>query len=191
MKKYYFDTIDSTNDEAKRLIKSGTGEDFAVISKSQTSGRGQFERSFFSPPGTGLYLSVALKQKAPLNNSFITQAAAVAVCRSIENIYGICLDIKPVNDLIYGGKKICGILVESAANFGSCEYFAVFGIGINLSKPKCGFPDELRDAAAYLFESDVDPKGLIDEIIAQLIIISDDLSNPNVKLEYERRNIYG
>ena len=113
------------------------------------------------------------------------------MCRSIENIYGICVTIKPVNDLFYCGKKFCGILVESAVNFGSCDYFAVFGIGINLSKPKNGFPDELLNAASYLFESEIDPEDLINEIINQLTIISCDLDDPCVKREYERRHIHG
>lgn len=187
MKKYYFDSTDSTNSEAKRLIKSGASEDFAVIANCQRSGRGQFNRAFFSPADTGIYLSVALKLSTAPDNSFMTRAAAVAVCRSIKKLYSLDINIKPINDLFYNGKKLGGILVESFANFGCREYFAVFGIGINLCKPAQGFPKELERSAVYLFEERIQKDGLIAEIIERLCGMSCNFNDSAIVNEYENR----
>ena len=104
MKKYYFDTLDSTNEEAKRTIRRGEGGCFYVVAGCQTAGRGQLERDFFSPPG-GLYLSVCLKLGTRPDNACLTQAAAVAVCEAVEEMCGVRLGIKPVNDIIYKSKR--------------------------------------------------------------------------------------
>lgn len=199
MKKYYFDVVDSTSSEAKKIIKNSENgnstENFYVLADRQENGRGQFERSFFSPPGTGLYLSVCLRLSHKLNNSFITQAAAVAVCESIEKLHGIKLGIKPVNDIIYTERKVGGILVETSASIADQSYFAIFGIGLNLYKPEGGFPPHLRNIAGYIFGNAIDKEALVEEIINELLLYTKNFQSTNILgkylervIPYERKN---
>ncbi|HHT53695.1 MAG TPA: biotin--[acetyl-CoA-carboxylase] ligase [Clostridiales bacterium] len=167
MKKYYFDTLDSTNQEAKRTIRRGESGCFYVVADSQTSGRGQFEREFYSPPG-GLYMSVCLTSGIRPDNACLTQAAAVAVCEAVEEMCGVRLGIKPVNDIIYKSKKAGGILVETTASHAGGDYYAVFGIGLNFREPPGGFPARLSGIAGHIFEHEVD-RGALAEIISQRI----------------------
>lgn len=152
MKKYSFETLDSTNDEAKRIIRRGEAGNFYVLGAEQTSGRGQFGRSFFSPGESGLYISVCVRHASPHGSAFITQAAAVAVAASLSGLCSVELDIKPVNDLMLGGRKVGGILVESDARYGEAGGRAIIGIGLNLYPPAEGFPAGIAEVAGYIFE---------------------------------------
>ena len=146
-----FDTIDSTNSEARRLAQNGAGAPFLIIARGQSAGRGRMGRSFYSPEGTGLYMTALFESAPDLSQSvLLTTAAAVAVARSIDALCGVRTEIKWVNDILLGGKKICGILCESFAA-GDRRYVAV-GVGINLYTKD--FPGELKNTAASLF-----PKG--------------------------------
>ncbi|MGI6166953.1 MAG: biotin--[acetyl-CoA-carboxylase] ligase [Eubacteriales bacterium] len=163
MKKFCFDSVDSTNEEARRIINRGECSCFYVIAASQTAGRGQFGREFYSPPG-GLYMSVCMKLDKRPDSACLTQAAAVAVCESVEGLYGLGLKIKPVNDIIYKSKKAGGILVETAAGYSGGEYYAIFGIGLNLREPPGGFPVYLSGIAGHIFEHEVDSDALAEKI---------------------------
>ncbi len=148
---YYFKEIDSTNKYAKKLAAEGAPEGTLVIAETQTSGRGRLGRSFFSPPGTGIYFSVILRPEALFENApLITTAASVAVAESVNNLTGKNATIKWVNDVYIDGKKICGILTEAVTDLesGTVES-AVCGIGINYFTPV--FPSELRETAASVF----------------------------------------
>ncbi len=188
MRNYYFDVIDSTSNEAKRIIKNsenGNGiENFYVLADRQEHGRGQFERSFFSPPRTGLYVSVCLRLRQKLHNSFITQAAAVAVCESIEKLHGIKLGIKPVNDIIRSERKVGGILVETSASIFDRSHFAIFGIGLNLYKPEGGFPPHLRNSAGYIFDHVIEKGALVEEIINELVFYTENIQSINILGKY-------
>ncbi len=143
-----FDVIDSTNSEARRQAELGMSIPALIISDAQSAGRGRMGRSFFSPPATGLYLSFLAEAKADFADTVrLTTAAAVAVAASVEELCGIEVGIKWVNDIYYRGRKICGILCES---FASCsgKRYAVIGIGINLYTET--FPDDIRNRAASL-----------------------------------------
>lgn len=146
-------TAGSTNDEAKLLAARGAGHGTIVAAEGQTGGRGRYARGFYSPPGTGLYMSLILKTDiqsacAPL----ITIAAAMAVCRAIADLTGFSPEIKWVNDIFLHGAKVCGILTESASDpeSGALSH-AVVGIGLNVSAPADGFPPELRGKAGALY----------------------------------------
>ncbi len=129
-----YETLVSTNDEAKREAREGAPEGTVIVAGMQTGGRGSHGRSFYSPEG-GLYMSLILRPEFP-DMTFITPAAAVAVCRAINGL-GFDCKIKWVNDIYKNGKKICGILTESDVT----EGWAVLGIGINTVEPGEGAPE--------------------------------------------------
>ncbi|MBW5399123.1 biotin--[acetyl-CoA-carboxylase] ligase [Brachyspira pilosicoli] len=147
-------TVASTNIIARELAINGAESGTVVIAEEQTNGYGRNGKSFFSPYGTGIYMSIILnlkKEKKIFNSSFITTAAAMAVSKSIEEISNENTQIKWVNDVFINGKKVCGILTEGAFSFedGKLDY-AVIGIGVNVNFPKNGFPKELNNIAASI-----------------------------------------
>lgn len=141
----------STNADLKALAHEGAPSGTVLIADRQTQGRGRMGRSFFSPSGTGLYLSLLLRPHRPPEESvFLTVIAAVAAARAVQKIFGLSLGIKWVNDLYYEGRKVCGILTEASVTAeGKLEY-AVCGIGFNVFAPKEGFPKELSSIAGAL-----------------------------------------
>lgn len=144
---YSYDTLSSTNDMAHTLAQKGAPEWSVVVAKSQTAGRGRLNRKFHSPQGTGLYMSVIVRpQIAPCDALKITTAAAVSVATALEELYGVTPTIKWVNDILVAGKKVCGILTESRLAGAALEY-VVLGIGVNLTAPSGGFPEEIREIA--------------------------------------------
>ncbi len=148
-------TADSTNTLMRKEAHKGLPEGCTVIANQQTSGRGRCGREFYSPGGTGIYLSMLLRPSAcsPQQAVQITTKAAVAMCEAIETVCGLQAQIKWVNDIFVGGKKVCGILTEGSFSMesGLLEY-AVLGVGLNLYTPPGGFPQELEHIAGSLFE---------------------------------------
>lgn len=122
----------------------------ALIAQQQTQGKGRLGRSFLSPKGTGLYLSVLLRPRFPAEEALsITTAAAVAVAEAIDQLTGQQTKIKWVNDVYLRGRKVCGILTEAAVDFESSGlHYAILGIGINLRAPEGGFPPGNRRGVA-------------------------------------------
>ena len=112
------DSVDSTNQEAKKRAHNGAPSGTVILAEQQTAGRGRLGRSFFSPAGSGIYLSVVFRLDFSIDVSLLlTSAAAVAVCRAIRSVTGLEAQIKWVNDIYLDGKKICGILTEASMNF--------------------------------------------------------------------------
>ncbi|MEI0603341.1 biotin--[acetyl-CoA-carboxylase] ligase [Brachyspira alvinipulli] len=149
-----YKTVESTNIIARGLAIKGAESGTVVLAEEQTSGYGRNGKSFFSPYGTGIYMSIILnlkKENKIFNNLFITTAAAMAVSKSIEEITNEDTQIKWINDVFINNKKVCGILTEGAFSFedGKLDY-AVIGIGINVNFPKSGFPKELDNIAASI-----------------------------------------
>ena len=144
MKIYHYDTIDSTNAQAKRMILDGAREG-VLLAKHQSAGRGRLGRSFFSE--NGIFMSMILApEQIPFDTGFLTSAVAAATCRAIEE-QGFSVGIKWVNDIYLKGKKICGILSEAVSI--SSEVLAyVIGIGINVGTTN--FPDDINEIAASL-----------------------------------------
>lgn len=141
-------------------------------------------RSFFSPDGTGIYLSLLLHPKETLADTvLLTTAAAVGACRAIRRVTGLSPAIKWVNDLYLDGKKVCGILAESF--FAEERRMIVLGVGVNLYT--CDFPPELAEIATGLMPK----KGLRNELAAALIeelmTLWEDLT-PEAFLEEYRRD---
>ncbi len=137
---------DSTNDALKRMRSAPHGT--VLVTGRQTKGRGRLGRSFFSPEG-GVYLSVLLKPNAPASELLhLTAMAAVAVRRAINDCCGVAPDIKWTNDLVYGGRKLCGILTELVRQEGAL--CAIIGIGVNCSTDLAQLPPEVRDVATSL-----------------------------------------
>ena len=153
----------STNSEMKELLKveelpAGT----MLLTDFQTAGRGRQGKSFYSPKGMGLYFSILTRPRENQGNAIlITTHAAVAVVRTIQELYGIELSIKWVNDLFYQEKKVCGILAEGKfqsnsgiyngqRNLSNLEY-CIMGIGLNLFTPAEGYPEEIKSIAGSLF----------------------------------------
>ena len=166
-----FSELDSTNRYLKELAKDGAKEGTVIIANKQSAGRGRLGRSFFSPEGTGIYMSILLRPNMELQKSVrITSMAAVAVARAIEKVSGIETKIKWVNDIFLNGKKVCGILTESGIHTttGTLEY-AVLGIGINVGNIQ--FPEELKEIATSICNEcnhTVQREKLIAEILKEL-----------------------
>ena len=162
--------VDSTNTRLKEAALRGAAAGTAIIAHRQTAGRGRQGRSFLSPEGKGLYLSVLLRPKCPAERLMcVTGMAAVAVCRAVECVCGARCGIKWVNDLVLGGKKLCGILAETVMT--ETGLALVLGVGINV------YRDELSPEVAALATSleaegfAVDRAVLAAAIIEQLLAI--------------------
>lgn len=145
-------TAASTNALARDAGAAGAAEGLVILAGEQTAGRGRLGRSFFSPGGTGLYMSLLLRPGLPPEQCIrITTAAAVAVCRAVEKLTGEKPGIKWVNDIFLHGRKVCGILTEAAFDGQAGLQYAVLGIGINVMPPKGGFPQEIAEIAGSVF----------------------------------------
>ena len=191
-----YKTIPSTNDLAKELAIKHEKEGTVIIAEEQTSGRGRFNRKFYSPSGTGIYMSIILRPKIHASNSFlITTAAAVAISEAIENVSNKETKIKWVNDIYCDNKKVCGILTEASIDFesGMVDY-AILGIGINVKLPKEGFPDEIKDIATSILECDtslsVDIRSkLIAEVLNRFWLYYEDIENRSFIEAYKSRSL--
>ena len=147
-----FDSLDSTNTYAHTLAKSGAPEGTVILARQQTAGRGRLGRSFHSPADSGLYMSLILRPGcAPGALMHLTCAVAVAVCQAMETAVGVRPEIKWINDLVLGGKKLGGILTELGFTPEGTVDYAVIGIGINLCHRSQDFPEELRRLACSVY----------------------------------------
>ena len=186
-----FDCIDSTNDEAKRQWKESGKAPGLFISAEQTNGRGRRGRSFYSPKGTGLYMSLLLQPTTGLEDSVhITTAAAVVVARALRALTGEDIGIKWVNDLYLKDKKICGILAEAIMETNVQEKPAiVIGIGINLTTEE--FPEELQGIAGGLGVTDavVDMNQLAAKITGDLLDYAKDMKDCSFVEDYRRMSV--
>lgn len=145
---FCYNSIDSTNNEAKRQAMNGAPNGSLFIAEQQSGGKGRLGRTFLSPPGTGLWFSVLLRSELiPEHITNVTLQAGLAVCNAIRELTGYPAMIKWPNDVVIGGKKVCGILTEMAAEIDRVNYIVV-GIGINVNIPS--FPEELSAKATSL-----------------------------------------
>ena len=144
----YFDTIDSTNTKAQELAEKGYPSGTLVVADKQESGRGRRGRSWVSPSGTGIFMTLMIKPDInPNNASMLTLVAALAVAKAITSVTGEEAMIKWPNDIVVNSKKVCGILTEMNAQFDYINHIVV-GIGINVHNES--FPEEISQMASSL-----------------------------------------
>lgn len=189
--------VDSTNQEVKRRALEGAGEGLVVLSEEQTAGKGRKGRSFFSPEGTGIYMSVLFRPTEEQSKDvvLVTTAASVAVCRAIRKVLGEEPEIKWVNDVYLRGKKICGILTEAVSDFESGRIdTVVVGIGINYRIPEGGYPEELNDMiGAVCTQGQVIPRNtLVAAVLNELYALYEGLSQRTYMEDYRKwSNVIG
>ena len=181
--------ISSTNDEMKRRATEGADEIAVLIAESQTKGKGTKGRSFFSPDGSGCYMSILLRPTYPAEEcTLLTTIAAVATALAIEKCTNNTTQIKWVNDIYIGRKKVAGILTEAAlSKNGSVLDYAVVGIGINLSEPQGGFPEEIKDIASSINLDPEKKNEFIAEIINNFVTYYKKLTDREYLKEYRER----
>lgn len=167
----YFHEIGSTNDEAGRLAEEGAGEGTTVVAAAQSAGRGRFGRTWFSPPGAGLYFSVIIRDARAA--ALLTLAGGVAVAEGIRAATALPVEIKWPNDIVIDGglgrrRKIAGILAEGSAGADGLQHM-VLGIGINV-RP-AAYPPEIADRATSVegeLGREVEPGSLLAECLCAL-----------------------
>ncbi len=166
-----YDRVASTNTLVRQAAESGETEGLVIAANEQEAGKGRLGRSFYSPSGSGIYMSILLRPRLPAAEAlFITTAAAVAVASAIEEHTGERALIKWVNDIYCRGKKVCGILTEASIDFeGGGISYAALGIGINLSDPQNGFPAELSEIAGSVFGEKPSPPETRPLLIAAIL----------------------
>ncbi len=145
---FSYQSLVSTNETAHGLAQASFPEGTLVIADTQTRGRGRLGRSWHSPPGRGLYFSIVLRPKLPpIQTPGISLIAGLAVIRAIDNLTGVELKLKWPNDVLYGSRKLSGILVELEAELDRVEYVIV-GIGVNVLGKAADFPRSLAKKTA-------------------------------------------
>jgi BirA family biotin operon repressor/biotin-[acetyl-CoA-carboxylase] ligase len=149
---YFFSETGSTNDVAESLAEHGAPEGATVVASAQTAGRGRFGRTWFSPAGAGLYVSVVCRNQAAA--PLLTLAGGVAVADGIRAATGLPVQIKWPNDIVAADRtspgrrrKLAGILAEASTSPDGLQY-VILGFGINL-RP-AAYPTELADRATSI-----------------------------------------
>lgn len=146
----FLESVDSTNEEAKRLAAKGAISGTLVVADMQTAGKGRQGRSFDSPKGEGIWMSLIIRDDIePMNASMLTLVMGLAATEAIEEETGLRPQIKWPNDVILSGKKVCGILTEMSLTADRINYI-VIGVGINVGN--VNFPEEIRSVATSIFQ---------------------------------------
>ncbi|NLY91587.1 MAG: biotin--[acetyl-CoA-carboxylase] ligase [Firmicutes bacterium] len=145
----YYDELPSTNRRAKEIVGT-VPEGTVVLAETQLNGRGRLGRSWFSPPGTGIWLSLILHPSfSPVELPKLNLLAAAALSRAVHTTLGFRPLVKWPNDLYYQDRKLSGILTEAGGELGRLEY-VILGVGINVNQKNSDFPAELRTKAGSL-----------------------------------------
>lgn len=133
-KLFFFESIDSTNACAKTLAQAGSTEGTVVAAEFQTQGRGRHGRPWTARSGENLLFSVILRPSLPRASAgLLTFFAAVSVARGIEKVCDTRVEYKWPNDLLFKGRKTCGILLENSFGDVNVDY-SVVGVGINVNQ---------------------------------------------------------
>ena len=145
---YFYEEIDSTNTQAKRLAEEGAVSGTLVVSDCQTKGKGRRGRVWESPKGTALYMTLMIRpQIRPERASMLTLVIGLSVVQAIRNVLKVEVGIKWPNDVVLNKKKLVGILTEMNAQMDYIEYL-LLGVGINANTKE--FPPEIQDKATSL-----------------------------------------
>lgn len=144
----YFPETDSTNIQARRLAEEGAPSGTLAVADCQKAGKGRRGRSWVSPPGTGIWMSLVLRPDIlPASASMVTLVAGMAAAKGIRAVTGLDAGIKWPNDVVVRGRKVCGILTEMSTEEESIRHVVV-GMGINVNTEE--FPEELLETATSL-----------------------------------------
>ncbi|MHB8137471.1 MAG: biotin--[acetyl-CoA-carboxylase] ligase [Smithellaceae bacterium] len=147
---HYYEEIGSTNDEAFRLGSSGASEGTVLIAESQSAGKGRMERTWHSPAGANIYTSIILRPSfETMRATQIPIAAGVAVAETLNKYCPGKVWLKWPNDVLIGGKKVCGILAQMKMS-GHAIDFVVVGVGINVNLTREQFPQDIQTIATSL-----------------------------------------
>ena len=176
---HWLSVTGSTNDDLRALAKAGAPSGTAVLADRQTGGHGRRGRSFHSPQGSGIYLSLLLRPQCPPEKLMHRAcAAAVAACDAVQTAVGFRPGIKWTNDLVWGTRKLGGILTEIGFAPNGTLDWAIIGIGINCTQCRSDFPEEIRDMAgslAMVTGQDVDRARVAAALLEALQTISETL----------------
>ena len=181
-----FDTIGSTNDYAKNAVEQKQLTKTSLITtNTQTSGRGRFDRKFFSPAQTGIYMTIVMfAEKNAEDILLVTLTTAVAIVKAIKNLTGITTNIKWVNDIFFNNKKIAGILTETVLNTKTNKIESVIiGIGLNINTQN--FPEDLKDIATSL-NVNISRNKFIAEITNNFFDLYNNYDNEQIITEYKK-----
>ena len=192
---FVYPEVDSTNNVAKEMALKGAPHGTVVIAERQTAGRGRMGRSFDSPAGTGIYLTIIMRPQTDMEKALlITTAAAVGVCRAIRSVTGAEAVIKWVNDIYIGEKKVCGILTEAVTDFESGFLESVVtGIGVNFKTPSQAFSEEARArGVCSIYDTQTPPvtrNQLAAAIVEEVLAICGNLDDKSFLSEYREWSI--
>lgn len=144
----FFEQIDSTNIFARAQASQGAAEGFTVLADAQSKGKGRLGRTWISPGGINLYMSVVLRPPLSLGKApLLTLVAGVAAAEALRHLSGLEIKIKWPNDLLIQGKKVAGILAEGEGGYD----FIILGMGVNINWAKAEIPKELCQVATSLY----------------------------------------
>ncbi|MCL1896273.1 MAG: biotin--[acetyl-CoA-carboxylase] ligase [Clostridiales bacterium] len=188
-KVFEYDELDSTNDEAKRLVKEAVIEGqkepsplslpldglygSVVTARRQNAGKGRRGRAFFSPGGDSVYASFILRPPERPAEQLITAFAAVAVCEAIEKTTSCKPGIKWLNDIIVDGKKVCGILAEAVPQA------VILGVGVNINLDEDDLPNNLRGTVGSLRMDAETRERFSDMLIESVFRCTQDTTEPS------------
>lgn len=163
---YFYDSLASTNLQAKLDAENGAAEGTLIVADMQTAGRGRRGRGWSSPAGTNVYFTLILKPDFAVEMaSMVTLVMGIAVAEGIRETCGVEARIKWPNDIVAGGKKVCGMLAEMSVERDYIHYI-VIGVGINVGKQE--FPPEIASSAVSLYQEcgrEVPRAGLIANVM--------------------------
>ena len=195
---FWYEEIDSTMDEAKRLIQANKINDIAfVVANSQTKGKGTHGRKWSSPAGSGIYLSVVhlsgTRKPRPYMEltTLYTQACGIACIEAIKEIAGVECKLKPVNDIYFKGKKLGGLLVESLLHKNKIAHL-ITGVGINLKKTRHELdrgivePISLEETLSEEDFKNVSKEKLIEKIVEKICFWYEEIFDGNRDLVLEQ-----
>ncbi len=145
---HYFETTDSTNNEARKLAEQGAPHGTLVLADFQESGKGRRGRAWSAPKGTSVMMSLVVRPSLPPERaSMMTLLMGMAVSAAVRGLCGLEVSIKWPNDVVADRKKICGILTEMSCEIDYINYL-VIGTGINVNLDE--FPEDLRQKASSI-----------------------------------------
>ena len=147
---YAFGVLKTTNDYAFKLAEDGAPEGSVVIAEEQTAGKGRLGRTWYSPPGVGIWCSIILRPPLfPWEAPRMTMVAALAAARCIHSVIGLRATLKWPNDVLIENRKVCGILTELCAEIDLVN-FVIIGIGLNVNQQREEFPEDIQEKATSL-----------------------------------------